>query len=163
MVHTDDLAWHEPLFAWGHLLADGVLRPLRRGEAVSFQPPASAQHGRNGGVQVPADREFVIVEGSAASQRELAHLIDATVWVQADFAEAERRGIARDTEEGVNGDPEQTVAFWRQWMTEELAFFDRQQPWTRASVIVNGTPPAGAEEDHVTSAPGSVSSCRQRS
>ena len=25
VVHTDDLAWHEPLFGWGHLLADRIL------------------------------------------------------------------------------------------------------------------------------------------
>jgi hypothetical protein len=31
LVHTDDLAWHEPLFEWGHLLAGGVLRPLHEG------------------------------------------------------------------------------------------------------------------------------------
>ena len=158
VVHTDDLAWHEPLFAWGHLLADGVLRPLRRGEPVSFRPPAWARHGRSGAVQVPAGLEYVLVEGSGASQREHADLVDATIWVQADFAEAERRGIARDVEEGVNGDPDQTVAFWRQWMTEELAFFDRQQPWTRACAVVNGTPLTGAGEDHVTVAPGPVGS-----
>ncbi len=34
VVHTDDLAWHEPLFGWGHLLADGVLRPLQAGRGV---------------------------------------------------------------------------------------------------------------------------------
>ncbi|WP_448616355.1 hypothetical protein [Modestobacter sp. URMC 112] len=34
VVHTDDLAWHEPLFGWGHLLADDVLRPLREGRAL---------------------------------------------------------------------------------------------------------------------------------
>jgi len=156
VVHTDDLAWHEPLFGWGHLLADRVLQPLRRGEPVSFQPPAWAQHGRDGAVQVPAGLQYVLVEGSGASQREHAELVDATIWVQADVAEAERRGIARDVEEGVNGDPDQTAAFWREWMTEELAFFDRQQPWTRAGLVVNGTAPAGAGTGHVTVAPGPV-------
>jgi hypothetical protein len=140
VVHTDDLAWHEPLFAWGHLLADGVLRPLHRGEAVSFIPPAWAQRGRDGAVEVPAGLDLVIIEGTGASQREHAALIDTTVWVQADFAEAERRGIARDIAEGVNGDPDQAAEFWRDWMSEELPFLARQQPWRRARVIVNGTP-----------------------
>jgi len=156
VVHTDDLAWHEPLFAWGHLLADGVLKPLRRGAPVSFQPPAWARHGRRGAVQGPAGPGYVLVEGTGASQWEHAELVDATIWVQADFAEAERRGIARDVEEGVNGDPEQTVAFWREWTTEELAFFDRQRPWTRACAVVNGTPLTGGRGDHVTVAPGPV-------
>lgn len=157
VVHTDDLAWHEPLFAWGHLLGDGVLRPLRRGGPVAFRPPAWARLGRSGAVQVPAGLEYVLVEGSGAGQRGLADLLDATIWVQADVVEAERRGIARDVEHGVNGDPDQTVAFWRGWMAEEFAFFDRDRPWTRACVVVDGTPPTGGEEDRVTVAPGPLS------
>ena len=158
VVHTDDLAWHEPLFGWGHLLADGVLRPLRRGDAVSFRPPAWAEHARTGAVQVPAELDHVLVEGSGAGAGELAELLDATIWVQADVVEAERRGLARDIEAGVNGDPGQTVAFWRQWMTEELAFFDREQPCTRADLVVDGTPPTGG--DLVRVAPGPLGSVR---
>jgi len=147
IVHTDGLAWHEPLFGWGHLLAR-VLEPLRRGEPVRFQPPAWAQHGREGAIEVPACLDLVIVEGTGASQREVAPLVDTAIWVQADFAEAERRGIERDVAEGVNGDREQAIAFWRDWMAAELRFLDEQRPWERADVIVAGTPaiPLGADE-----------------
>jgi uridine kinase len=147
IVHTDDLAWHEPLFGWGHLLAR-VLEPLHGGEPVRFQPPAWAHHGRQGAIEVPAGLDLVIVEGTGASQREVARLVDAAIWVQADFAEAERRGIERDVAEGVNGDHEQAIAFWRDWMAAELRFFDEQRPWERADVIVAGTPtiPLGADE-----------------
>jgi hypothetical protein len=60
--------------------------------------------------------------------------------VQSDFAEAERRGIARDIEQGGNGDRAETVAFWHEWMEHELRFLERQQPWRRADLIVAGTP-----------------------
>ncbi|WP_448616356.1 hypothetical protein [Modestobacter sp. URMC 112] len=63
-----------------------------------------------------------------------------TVWVQSDSVEAERRGIARDVADGVNGDPEQATAFWQEWTTAELGFLDRERPWRRACVVVNGTP-----------------------
>jgi len=33
------------------------------------------------------------------------------LWVQSDFAGAERRGIARDVAQGDNGDAEQSIAF----------------------------------------------------
>jgi uridine kinase len=147
LLHTDDLAWHEPLFGWGHLLAR-VLEPLRRGEPVRFRPPAWAQHGRQGAIEVRGGLDVVIVEGTGASQREVAALVDAAIWVQADFGEAERRGIERDVAEGVNGDREQTVAFWHGWMAAELRFLDEQRPWERADVIVAGTPtiPLGADE-----------------
>jgi hypothetical protein len=50
--------------------------------------------------------------------------------------------------EGVNGDREQAIAFWRDWMAAELRFFDEQRPWERADVIVAGTPAItlGADE-----------------
>lgn len=61
-------------------------------------------------------------------------LVDAVVWVQSDVVEAERRGIERD-----GGDPA-AVSFWDLWMAEELPFMARERPWTRANVIVAGTP-----------------------
>jgi hypothetical protein len=140
VVHTDDLAWHEPLFAWGHLLAEGVLRPLRAGRALGFRPPQWAPRGRDGMIEVPAGLDLVLIEGTGASHREHQDLIDATVWVQSDLAVSERRGIARDIAQGVNGDAVEATAFWHAWMAEELAFFARQRPWERADVIVNGTP-----------------------
>lgn len=154
VVHTDDVAWYEPYFAWGHLLADHVLQPLHRGEGVSFRPPAWVQQAREGTIEVPAGLELVVVEGVGASQREWAELVDATVWVQSDFAVAEERGIARDLALGVNGDAEQTVAFWHEWMAEELRFLERQRPWERACVVVAGTPPVALDADEVAVAPG---------
>ncbi|MBM7806184.1 hypothetical protein JOD57_002021 [Geodermatophilus bullaregiensis] len=153
VVHTDDLAWHEPLFAWGHLLADGVLRPLHEGRGLSYRPPQWDRRGRDGVVAVPPGSDLVIVEGTGASHREHADLVDATVWVQSDAAEAERRGIARDVADGVNGDPEQAAAFWHEWMREELPFLTRQRPWQRACVVVNGTPRRRLGSDHVEIAP----------
>ncbi|HZK05815.1 MAG TPA: hypothetical protein VFC82_08200 [Actinomycetaceae bacterium] len=139
IVHTDDVAWHEPFFAWGDLLADRILQPLHRGEDIDFRPPAWVRKGREGSIQIPFGTETVIIEGTGANQRSFAHLIDATVWVQADFAEAERRGIARDIEHGMNGNPEETVAFWHEWMSHEIRFFAADRPWERADVVVAGT------------------------
>ncbi|MFC7163842.1 hypothetical protein ACFQL5_16245 [Aquipuribacter hungaricus] len=65
VVHTDDVAWHDAFFDWADLLADGVLHPLRRGEAVSFRLPAWAQHDRPGAVHVPAGLDTVRVEGTS--------------------------------------------------------------------------------------------------
>lgn len=147
ILHTDDLAWHEPLFGWGHLLAR-ALEPAHRGEPVRFQPPAWAPHGREGAIEIPAGLDLVIVEGTGANQREVAPLVDTAIWVQADFTEAQRRGIERDVAEGVNGDREQATAFWHAWMAAELRFLDEQRPWERAGVIVAGTPaiPLGTDE-----------------
>lgn len=154
VVHTDDLAWHEPLYAWGDLLAEGVLRPLRAGRSLAYRPPQWDARDRGGAITVPAGLDLVVVEGTGASHREHADLIDATVWVQSDLAEAERRGIARDVEEGVNGGPAEATAFWHAWMAAELRFFDVQRPWERADVVVNGTPDRGLADDEVEIAAG---------
>lgn len=148
VIHTDDLAWHEPLFGWGHLLTD-LLGRIHRGEDVLYRPPQWEQRGRDGGIAVPAGLAVVIVEGTGASQLEHADLVDATIWVQADFAQAEKRGIARDVALGVNGDVQAATAFWHDWMSHELTFFDAQQPWRRASVVVNGSPGSVPADDQV--------------
>jgi uridine kinase len=139
VVHTDDLAWNESFFGWGYLLSQ-VLAPLRRGEPVRLVPPAWPRHGRTGAIEVPAGLDLVIVEGVGASQREVAPLLDAAIWVQSDFTRAEQRGIERDLAFGGHGGREQTTAFWHEWMAAELPFLDGQRPWERADVIVAGTP-----------------------
>jgi hypothetical protein len=150
IVHTDDIAWHHSLFGWAELLATGVLEPVRAGRAVAYRPPPWDERGRPGAVEVPGGLELLIVEGVGAGQRDLTPLLDALIWVQSDHAEAERRGLARDIDSGVNGDEEASRAFWQSWMAEELPFVAQQRPWERADVIVAGTRPGEDEPDRVT-------------
>lgn len=149
VVSVDDIAWHEPMYEWGSLLREHVLEPLSRGAAVDYRPTAWEERGRPGRIAVPAGLDVVVIEGTGSSQREHADLIDATVWVQSDFAEAERRGIERDVVEGVNGNREETTAFWHEWMAHELRFFEAQRPWERAEVFVTGTPPVDVAPDEI--------------
>lgn len=138
IAHTDDLAWHEPFFDWGHLL-EQVLATIHRGDPVDFQPPAWPQHGRGGSIVVPAGTSAVIVEGTGALQRDLAHLVDASIWVQSDWELAEHRGLERDIASGVNGDREQATRFWHDWMRHEVGFLAEHEPWALADLTVAGT------------------------
>ncbi len=153
VVHTDDVAWWHSFFDWQDLLAEGVLAPVRAGQAVRYRPPPWDERARPGAVEVPAGLDLLVVEGVGAGRRELAHLLDAVVWVQSDSAEAERRGIARDIAQGVNGDADEASAFWHEWMAEELVFVEEQRPWERACVVVAGTPPWPQAADEVWLAP----------
>jgi hypothetical protein len=141
IVGTDDIAWNESIFGWSHLLVDGVLRPFRAGDAVTYRPPAWDRGRRPGAIEVPGTTRVLIIEGVGASRTELVPWLSAAIWVQSDFAEAERRGLARDIASGVNGDAESTIAFWHTWMAEELPFFIRDRPWERSDLIVAGTSP----------------------
>ncbi|MDT0181888.1 hypothetical protein Q9S36_17050 [Microbacterium sp. ARD31] len=155
VVHTDDFAWHEPFFGWGRVLRP-ALAELRSTGALEFTPPAWVARGRDGSVRVPPGRRLVIVEGVGSSQREVADLIDAVVWVQSDDVLTEQRGIARDLADGVNGDEAETVAFWHEWIGAERPFLAEDRPWERADVIVAGTPVMPTAVDEVACAPGAL-------
>jgi hypothetical protein len=133
VVHTDDIAWWHSRFDWSDLMINAVLAPLRRGQSVHFQPPAWASHGRAGQIDVSAKASLVIVEGVGAARREVTHLLDAVVWVQSDFAEAERRATLR------NGGDAAAMEQTRDWMSEEIPFLAADRPWERATIIVAGT------------------------
>jgi hypothetical protein len=133
VVHTDDVAWNHACFDWGALLVEHVLRPLHRGGAVAFRPPAWAEHGRPGEIRVPGGADVVWLEGTGVVREELARWIDASIWVQGDLDEQERRLVARD---GDSAEQRRQVA---EWLEEELPFLLREQPWRRATVVVAGT------------------------
>jgi hypothetical protein len=138
LVHTDDVAWYESFFGWDTLLADHVLEPARRGEPVRYRPSAWDVRGREGAIEVPAGVPLVVVEGVGATRRSLAPLLDAAVWVQSDAVLARRRGIERDLSQ--RPEPAVAEAFWDEWEAQEAPFLAADRPWTRADVIVCGTP-----------------------
>jgi energy-coupling factor transporter ATP-binding protein EcfA2 len=147
VVHTDDVAWHHSFFDWAELLARDVLEPLRRGESLHYRPPGWQDKGRLGAIEVPGGLELVLIEGVGAGRRELTHLLDATIWVQSDAAEAQRRGTARDA--AADGNPTDVTRFWQEWMAQELPFVAAQRPWERAAVVVRGTTTAAHDPEHV--------------
>jgi len=93
-VHTDDIAWGHSRFGWTDL-AQYVLETARTGEALSFRPPAWIERGREGAIVVPSSIQVLLLEGVGSSREELAHLLDARLWVQADWTVIERRNAVR--------------------------------------------------------------------
>jgi uridine kinase len=133
VVHTDDVAWHHAFFDWADLLAENVLLPLRRGEAVDHRPVAWEQRGRPGSIVVPAGLDTVWIEGTGVLRGHLAPLLDASVWLQVDRDEAQRRLHARD---GTSPGQLQLIADWER---EERPFLLRERPWAHATLIVAGS------------------------
>ncbi len=120
LLDTDDVARHEAPLAWDHLLAAGILVPLRQGGGVSYRPPTWQQEGRSDSLEVPAGCPLVVVAGTGSSRVGLASLLDATIWVQADEGEALRRVPSR--------------------APQEAAFLAGDRPWDRADLVLCGTP-----------------------
>jgi hypothetical protein len=144
VIHTDDIAWEHSRFGWDDLLVDGILVPVHQGQAVSYRPPRWEEHGREGALEVPVGCPLLIVEGDGAGRREVAHLVDTVIWVQADEREAARRSAARAetrppadlVNQGLNGAPFDEDG----WMAEEIPFNTAQRTWERADFVVCGTP-----------------------
>jgi hypothetical protein len=111
-----------------------MLETVHAGAAVSFRPSAWDERGREGTIVVPHGTQLLLLEGVGSSREELAHLLDARLWVQADRGATEQRDEARvaageTTRAGVAG-----------WMAEELPFIAARRPWEHADLIVAGTP-----------------------
>ena len=138
VVHTDDVAWNHACFDWGDLLVENVLRPLHRGVAVQFRPPAWIAHDRPGAIRVPVGADVVWVEGTGIIRDEFAPWIDASIWVQGDLDDQELRLTARD------GDSAAQRRHIADWLAEELPLMLREQPWQKATIVVAGT----TELDH---------------
>lgn len=134
VVHTDDVAWAQSVFDWTDLLVDGVLRPARDGAAVAYRPPAWDERGRPGAIVVPAGAPLLVVEGVGSSRQALNPWLDAAVWVHVEPITRQRRDQARVAAGEVAAD---VVAAW---LAEEIPFLADDRPWTRATVIVAGTP-----------------------
>lgn len=132
VVHTDDVAWNYAYFDWGAVLAENVLQPVHRGEAVNFRPTAWSEHDRPGSITVAADADIVWVEGTGIIREELAPWLDAGMWLQGDLDEQERLLAVRD------GDSPEQQEHVANWLKEELPFLLREQPWARATMIVAG-------------------------
>ena len=132
VVHTDDIAWRQAVLDWTALLREGVLEPVRAGQAVVYRPPQWEAAGRPGAIEVPAGTTLLIVEGVGSGRRELAPLLDAVVWMEADRDDIDRR----DDERIAAGEttPDDRAA----WMAEEDPFVAAEQTWERADFVLAG-------------------------
>lgn len=132
VLHTDDIAWHHSFFDWHADLAEHVLRPLRRGEAVDHRPRAWHEKGREGSIRVPAGTPAVVVEGVSASHRRLAGLYDLAIWLETDPGVAHHRVVERDGADELD--------FIAEWDAAEIPFLADDAPWERADLLVSGEP-----------------------
>ena len=132
VLHTDDLAWHQGVFAWDGLLRDDVLPAVHAGAALDYRPPAWRARARTGSITLPGPLEFLVVEGVGASQSSIRDLYDVVIWVETD----EPTRLARDLPRLAHN--EMSPADYASWMAEENAYVTRERPWEHADLLVYG-------------------------
>jgi hypothetical protein len=132
VLHTDDLAWRQGVFAWDTLLRDDVLPVVLSGAALDYRPPQWRFRRRPGSIRLPAGMRFLLVEGVGASQPSVRAAYDMVIWVETD----EPTRLARDAPRLAAG--EISAASYANWMVEENAYTTRERPWQHADLIVYG-------------------------
>jgi uridine kinase len=141
IVHSDDLAWHHSFFDWWPLLLEQIIRPFRAGRTIDWKPEAWIEKGRQGSILVPQS-PILILEGVSVTRQELSPHIDLPIWVETDPQVTEARGLERDGPDGRD--------FWFEWQAHERPFLERDQPWTRAKLIVDGCAEHDPDTEFVT-------------
>jgi hypothetical protein len=131
LVHSDDVAWHHSFFDWWPLMLEQVIVPFRAGLAIDWQPEAWIEKGREGSIVVPKS-SILLLEGVSTTRRELSEHIDLPIWMETDPKVAEARGLEREGPDGRD--------FWFEWQAAEDPFLESDQPWNRATLIVDGAP-----------------------
>jgi uridine kinase len=132
VLHTDDLAWHQGVFAWDELLLEAVLPVVQAGGPLDYRPPQWQARSRDGSIMLPGSLNFLVVEGVGASQESVRDLYDLVIWMETD----EPTRLARDLPRVADG--EMSPADYASWMAEENAYTTRERPWEHADLLVYG-------------------------
>ncbi|WP_254711814.1 uridine kinase [Streptomyces sp. TRM64462] len=114
VLHLDDVATHEELFAWTDRLRRRILEPLTRGEVAEYHP-YDWNLRRFGPPRRLPPAPVVLIEGVGAGRRALRPHLARLLWMDRGPEESWSRGRHRDG-------PAQS-AFWDGWTVAETRHF----------------------------------------
>ncbi|WP_328772965.1 uridine kinase family protein [Streptomyces sp. NBC_00286] len=129
LLHLDDIATHEELFAWTERLLRDVVEPLSRGERAHYRAYDWLAR-RFGPVRALPPAPVVLVEGVGAGRRALRPFLACLLWMESAPEDAWARGRQRDGAEQSD--------FWEGWVVAERRHFadDPSRPF--ADLLVRG-------------------------
>jgi hypothetical protein len=96
VLHLDDIASHDELFAWTERLLTQVIEPFRRGETAHYTPYDWRARRFGPPRPLPA-APVVLVEGVGAGRRVLRPHLAHLLWMELAHDEAWTRGRQRGT------------------------------------------------------------------
>ncbi|MEU7243097.1 uridine kinase family protein [Streptomyces sparsogenes] len=129
VLHTDDLATHEELFAWTRRLDEQVLAPLARGATARYAPYDWVERRFAATPRRLDPAPVVLVEGVGAGRRALRPRLAHLLWMELPDVDSWRRGQLRDGPE--------LSTFWDGWLPAERAHFaaDPSRPYAGTLVV----------------------------
>ncbi|MEU3979840.1 hypothetical protein AB0F77_06960 [Streptomyces sp. NPDC026672] len=128
VLHLDDIASHDALFAWTDRLLTQVIEPFARGAGAAYEP--YDWHARRFGPprELPP-APVVLVEGVGAGRRALRPHLARLLWLDLPPEESWARGRLRDGAE--------LREFWDEWVEAERRHFatDPARPYADDLVV----------------------------
>ncbi|AOP46941.1 uridine kinase family protein [Streptomyces lydicus] len=128
VVHTDDLATHEELFAWSERFREQVLEPLSRGGTARYGVYDWVR-GEFTEERALAPAPVVLVEGVGTGRRALRPYLACLLWMELASEHSWERGQLRDGP-GLS-------AFWSGWIPAERAHFSADPSRPYADFLVH--------------------------
>ncbi len=130
IVKTDDFAsWDNPIQWWPRLL-EQVLDPLSVNRPARYQR-YDWDRRRLAEWHDVVPGGFVVLEGVSASRVAFRPYLCFRIWVETPEDERLRRGLARDGEAAAE--------LWRDWMSAEDRYVQRERPVEAADLVLSGT------------------------
>ncbi|WEO98625.1 hypothetical protein A6P39_033855 [Streptomyces sp. FXJ1.172] len=127
VLHLDDIASHEQLFAWTGRLMTQVIHPLARGESGHYTPYDWRARAFGAPRPLPA-APVVLLEGVGAGRRALRPHLARLLWMELPRGESWTRGRRRDGME--------QREFWDGWVEAEHAHFAEDPSRPHADLLV---------------------------
>ncbi|WP_413756300.1 hypothetical protein [Streptomyces sp. MMBL 11-3] len=127
VLHLDDIATHEELFAWPDRLLREVVEPLRRGRTAHYRPYDWGLR-TFGPTRTLAPAPVILVEGVGAGRGAVRPHLAGLLWMQVPHEDAWERGRRRD------GAAQRD--FWEGWVTAERRHFAQDPSEPFADLLV---------------------------
>ncbi|MCI3277410.1 uridine kinase family protein [Streptomyces cylindrosporus] len=127
VLHLDDIASHDELFAWTDRLLTQVIEPLSRGESAHYAP-YDWRARRFGPPRTLPCAPVVLVEGVGAGRRALRPYLAHLLWMELPREDSWTRGQLRDGAE--------QREFWARWVAAERRHFAEDPSRPFADLLV---------------------------
>ncbi|HSX14840.1 MAG TPA: hypothetical protein VLE72_02935 [Candidatus Saccharimonadales bacterium] len=137
VAQVDDFASFDNPSDWTEKFVESVIKPIKAGaKSLSYSRskwwPDHDPQPVEGQLVTP----IMILDGVRSNRKELRPYLAYSIWVETPEDLCLARGIERDKKQGTEEDIKK---IWQDWLKDENAYIQRDQPKENSDIIVDGT------------------------